>query len=171
MIRRLILKRLDVEERKLGQSLDYIRHMVRVSLRAFFKFVKFIPLASYRRVLPVDAFFVAQLVAVRHEDCGPCLQIEVNRAKNEGVAPDIIRTVLAGDADSLPEELADVYRFTEAVVQATGDDESLRGRIRQHYGEEGLVELAFAIASCRVFPTTKRALGYAKSCRLVEINV
>ena len=73
--------------------------------------------------------------------------------------------------DALPEDLADVYHFTAAVVRATGDEESLRQRIRYRYGEDGLVELALAIASARVFPITKRALGYAKSCALVQVEV
>jgi hypothetical protein len=36
---------------------------------------------------------------------------------------------------------------------------------------EGLVELALAIASARVFPIAKRALGYATSCTLVDAKV
>lgn len=47
----------------------------------------------------------------------------------------------------------------------------ISGRLRERYGEEGLVELALAIASARVFPVTKRALGYALSCSKVEVRV
>jgi hypothetical protein len=71
----------------------------------------------------------------------------------------------------LTPELADVYRFTSAVVELTGEEEPLRQRIRERYGEEGLVELALGIAAARMFPVTKRALGYATSCALVEIQV
>ena len=39
------------------------------------------------------------------------------------------------------------------------------------YGDRGLVELALAIASCRVFPITKRALGYGTSCAAVTIEL
>ncbi len=171
MIRRFILYRLDKEERRLGASLDYLRHILRVSLSAFFKFAKIMPLATYRKTLPVDAYSVARLVATQHEDCGSCLQIEVNLAKSEGVSRDTIRATLNGEVEALSEQLADVYRFAEAVVRATDDDVVLREKVNQHYGDGGLVELALAIASCRVFPTTKRALGYAKSCRLVQIDV
>ena len=73
--------------------------------------------------------------------------------------------------DDLPAELADVYRFAEEVVKASGEEDSYRERIRGHYGEEGLVELAMGIAFSRVFPTTKRALGYAKSCSVVRVEV
>ena len=171
MIRKFILNRLDKEERRLGASLDYLRHILRVSLSAFFKFAKIMPLATYRKALPVDTYCVARLVATQHEDCGSCVQVEVNLAKADRVALDTIRATLDGNVEVLSEQLADVYRFTEAVVRVTGDDDVLREKVRQHYGEGGLVELTLAIASCRVFPTTKRALGYAKSCSLVQIDV
>jgi len=171
MIRYLIRRRLDTEERKLGQSIDYLRYIVQTSLRAFFKFVKIMPFAKYRRVLPKDAYYVAQIVAMRSEDCGTCLQIVINLAKQEGVATDLLNSVLARQIESLPPELSDVYLFTESVVIEKSDDVSLRQRLIQHYGEEGLVELAMAIASCRVFPTTKRALGFATSCSQIQIEV
>jgi hypothetical protein len=83
----------------------------------------------------------------------------------------VIRAVLAARPDELPAELADVFHFAEEVVTASGDEGPYRERIRERYGEEGLVELALAIAVCRVFPVTKRALGYAKSCAAVSVQV
>ncbi|HEV3121276.1 MAG TPA: hypothetical protein VGY53_05215, partial [Isosphaeraceae bacterium] len=79
--------------------------------------------------------------------------------------------VLDRRLDDLPDDLAEVYRFTEAVLERNGQDGPLRERMREHYGEEGLVELALAIASCRVFPATKWAMGYAVSCERVEVHV
>lgn len=171
MLRKLILRKLASEERKLGESVDYVRHILRVSLRAFFKFIKIMPFASYRRTLPADACAVAQLVATRDEDCGTCVQIGVNVALRDGVPADVLQAVIDERPDALPEPLADVYRFTESVVKADGNDEPLRDRVRRHYGDEGLVELSLAIAGCRVFPIVKRTLGYATSCRLVEIRL
>jgi hypothetical protein len=34
-----------------------------------------------------------------------------------------------------------------------------------------LIELSYAIASSRIPPTVKRALGYAKSCSLVPVQL
>ncbi|MHC4953998.1 MAG: carboxymuconolactone decarboxylase family protein [Planctomycetota bacterium] len=171
MFRSLVLWRLDVEEKKLGASLDYLRHMLRVSVGAFLKFAKVASVAGYRRALPVDAHAVAGIVASRNEDCGPCVQIGVNMAKASGVSTDVLRAVLDSEPDNLPADLALVYRFAEAVVTANGKDEELRGPVRDRYGERGLVELALAIATSRVFPITKRALGYALSCSEVELVV
>ena len=43
--------------------------------------------------------------------------------------------------------------------------------LRQRYGDQGLIELALAIASSRTFPVTKRVLGFAVSCSQVEVSV
>ena len=172
MLRTLILKRLDAEERNLGGvSLDYLRHIARTSLPSFFKFALFTPLARHRRRLPPDAYHVARLVATQHEDCGTCVQIEVNLARRAGVAANVLRAALKGEPDELPAELADVYRFAQAVVEAGGAEVEWRERVRERYGEAALVEMALAIAAARVFPTTKRALGYAASCALVRVDV
>ena len=110
-------------------------------------------------------------MATREEDCGTCLQIEINLAKRDKVKPATIRAAVSNKPDELPEQLADVYRFAKAVVRRSGDEDIYRERIRELYGEEGLVELAMAIAVCRVFPTTKRALGFAKSCSAVHVHL
>lgn len=171
MIRRLIENRISAAERTLGVPADYLRHILRVSLRAFFKFLKIMPLAEYRRALPSEPFHIARLVATRDEDCGTCVQIEVNLAKKDGVSPIVIQAVLDARPDDLSPELADVYRFAEHVVTASGEEGEYREHIRRLYGEEALVELAMTMAACRVFPITKRALGYAQSCSKVTVRV
>jgi hypothetical protein len=169
MLRWLINRKLDSEEKKLGESVDYIRHVVDVSPAAFFRFASILPFANSRKVLPKDAWFVAQLVALQHEDCGTCLQIGVNLARQAGVDATLIGAVLKR-AD-VPSEMADVIHFTQSVVNANDDDDTLRETLRQRYGERGLIELAYAIAGSRIPPTVKRALGYAKSCSLVPVHV
>ncbi len=171
MIRRLIERKLTAVEKDLGVSVDYLRHILRVSLRSFFKFAKIMPLAEHRRALPPEPYFVARIVATRDADCGTCVQIEVNQARKAGVSTEILKAVLDRRPADLPGGPADAYRFAEAVVQATGDEEAYRDRLRRRYGEDGLVELALALGVCRVFPITKRALGYARSCADVQIEI
>lgn len=171
MIRRLILKQLDKEERSLGESLDYVRHILRTSLPSFFKFALFTPLSKHRRKLPTEPYHVARIVATQDEDCGTCVQIEVNLALKDRVPAEVLLAVLKGHPENLSPALADVYRFAKAVVEASGEEEELRQRIRKWYGEEGLVEMALGVAAARLFPITKRALGYSKSCALVEVKV
>lgn len=171
MLRRLILARIAAAEKVLGVPLEYCRFIVRVSPRASFKFAKFLAVDEYRRVLPPGPLYVARIVAVRDEDCGTCVQIAVNQARKAGLPGEQLRAVLDGKLDTLPEELRDAYRFAEAVVTRNGEEDALRERIRLRYGDEGLIEMALAIASCRVFPITKRVLGYAVSCSAVAISV
>jgi len=50
-----------------------------------------------------------------------------------------------------------------------GDQDGLLAIPQQ--GIEELIEMALAIATCRVFPTIKRALGYAVSCSAVAVRL
>lgn len=158
-------------ERRFGGSLEFLRHVLRESLPAFLKFRKLGPLAEYRQALPPAAYHLARIVAARDEDCGSCVQIEVNLARQAGVAPDLIQAVLDQRFDSLPEDLANVCRFAEAVVIHSGAENELRQKLRRTYGEAAFVELALAVAVCRVFPIVQRALGYAVNCADVHVDV
>lgn len=171
MLRSLIRRKLNSVEKQLGAPIDYLRFILDTSLPAFFKFSKIIPLAAYRRALPVEPYHLAILVASRDADCGGCVQIGVNMAKRDGVDVALIRAAAEGRYDDLPPDLNLVCRFAESVVRNDGRDAELRPEIVSRYGNEGLVELAMAIASCRVFPTTKRALGYAEGCQLDRLTI
>jgi alkylhydroperoxidase family enzyme len=171
MLRRLVLILIAQQESLLGAPLDHLRHIASTSLTALGKISLLAPLGNHRRARPVDAFHVARLLATLHEDCGDCVQIEVNLARKDGVSPQTIRAVLDRQPRDLPVELNGVYRFTEAVLERTGDDEWLRDQLRNIYGDEAVVELALAIATARFFPTAKRALGYAKSCSRQPVQV
>ncbi|MEX2138035.1 MAG: hypothetical protein WD894_02150 [Pirellulales bacterium] len=171
MLRRLILARIASVEKEWDVSLEYCKFILRASLRAFFKFGKFLAVDEYRRVLPAGPCYVARIVAVRDADCGTCVQIAVQQARKAGVPAEQLRAALDGNLDALPEESRDAYRFAEAVVTASSEQDALRERIRQRFGDEGLIEMAMAIASCRTFPMVKRALGYAVSCSEVAVSV
>jgi alkylhydroperoxidase family enzyme len=148
-----------------------MRQMYDYAPDAFWQFTKVAKVASYRSKLPAAPFHVARLVAVKHQDCGPCVQTVVNLAKEDGVEPAVLKAALAGKVEDLPETLGDVYRFAEAVAARTGEEEPFRERLRKVFGEEAMVELALAIATCQVFPILKRGLGHAKSCSLVKVEV
>jgi hypothetical protein len=171
MLRWLLRRRLDAEEKKIGESVDYLRHVVDVSPAAFLRLGSVMPFANSRKVLPKDAWFAAQLVALRAEDCGTCLQIGVNLARQAGVERSLLSSVLASKWDEMPQEMRDVCQFTEAVIDASGGEDALRETMRRRYGERGLIELSYAIASSRIPPTIKRTLGYAKSCSVVSVAV
>lgn len=171
MIRFFIGRQIDAFEKKMGASMDHLRHIMRVSLPDLFRLRKFSQLANRRTALPPAPFHVARLVAVMAEDCGDCVQVEVNLSKEDGLASDLIKAVVEMRPSDLPEELGDVYLFTECIIHNSGDVEPLRAKMRQRYGERGLVELAMAIAMARSFPTLKRGMGYATSCNIRSLKV
>ncbi len=170
MLKKLFHRKLDAEEKKLGASMDYLRHILNTSPGAFFRFASIMPFANSRKTLPPSAWFVAQIVALGKEDCGPCLQIAVNLASTEKVPAKVIQAAIDGRPEDLEDTLANVFRFAQSVVDGN-DDDALREIVRKEYGDCGLIEIAYSIASSRIPPTVKRALGYAKSCRAVKIEV
>ncbi len=170
MFRWFIRRKLNAEEKKLGASMDYLREIVDTSPAAFLRFASIMPFANSRKVLCKEAWYVAQLVSLHHEDCGPCLQIAVNLAQNDNVDRSLISAVLDNDQEQLSDEMKDVYEFTQSIVQLDSDPDSLRETLRARYGDRGLIELSYAIASSRVPPTVKRVLGYATSCAKVSIR-
>ena len=170
MLRWFLRRQLNAQEKSLGASVDYLRHVLDVSPSAFLRFVSIMPFANSRKTLPKEAWFVAQLTALKLEDCGACVQIGVNLARRAGVDGALIHATLAEDADVLSPEMFDVMRFTQSVVNASYDESNLRETLRSRYGERGLIELAYAIASSRIPPTVKRALGYAVSCGKATVD-
>jgi hypothetical protein len=174
MIRFVLRKVIDTAEVSFGESLDYLRLMLRASVGAFFQFAKLTGVSRYRRALPLGPFHVVRIVAALHEDCGPCVQTTVNIARKEGIAPTVLRSIVDRRPEALPEELADVFHFVDKVLRRTGDEEGLREKIRVRYGRHGdaaLSEIALVLSSARAFPVTKRVLGYATSCENVKIDV
>jgi len=171
MVRSLIHGSLSRMERRLGASLEYVRFIADTSLRAFYRLTKLLSFSQCRRKLPPDVFHAAGLVATRIEDCGTCLQIGANLAMQEGMPAQHVRAVIEGKPELLPEHLAQVYRFAQAVLERGDDARDLRDALRCRYGDEGLIELAYSLAAARTFPTIKWALGYAVSCDRVPVTI
>ncbi len=158
-------------EAQTGESADFLRDIWRASGAALFKFALFLPLALHRKAAPATLYHVAQLVAVRHEDCGPCLQTIVGYAKKAGIDPAIIRACIAGQPDRLPDDAALAYHFAEAVVSQDAAAADLSAAVARRHGEATRVDLALTIAATRMFPTIKRALGHAQSCSTMVFDV
>lgn len=157
-------------ERRWGVSLEYLRHMQRTSPGGLYRFLAMMPVAGYRRRLSAEAAEVARIVATRYQDCGTCVQIAVAQAREDRVDSRLIRAAVDGTPEQLPELLADVYHYAVAVAERQ-DEPELREKLRRQLGEAALVELALAVATTQVFPTIKRALGYATSCARVKVEV
>jgi alkylhydroperoxidase family enzyme len=170
MLQSFIQWRISQSERELGVPLDYARYVARVSTSAAMRLARFSKILAAGKG-PWMAVHIASIVSAMADDCGSCVQIGVNLARNAGVPRDVLAAVVERSPERLSDELADVYRFATAVTENSPEQEEYREAVRNRYGDEGLVEIAMAIALHRVFPTLKRGLGFAKSCSLVRVDV
>lgn len=170
MLKFLIGRKLDAEERALGSSLDYARYILATSLADFLDFAKLVRIARRRGVLPADVRAVAELVATRAEDCGTCVQIAIHKALAAGVPVEVLRAALEDRVEALPADAALAHRFARAVIEHSPESEGLRAALRERFGERAWTDLALVITAARAFPTLKRALGYATACRLEDLD-
>ena len=170
MLTRLIESRIAIQERWLGEKLDYLKYILRTSRPAFFKYIRILPMANYRKVLSTEAYHTAGILASKSEGCGNCVQIEVNMARAAGIDEAILLAVFAGRPQDLDATLRDVYEFTLAVLDDSAQQEPLRIRIVEHFGDRGLVELGMKIAASRMFPMMTRTLGFASRCTEIDMQ-
>lgn len=157
-------------ERATGETADFMRDIHDASPAAFWKFGMFTAMARHKGPVPPEAVHAARIAAVMAEDCGPCLQTVVNYALGDKIDANVIRAAVIGDADALDTRTRTAFLFARAVAARDPICDEYRQKIELWWGKEGAVELAFAIASTRVFPTVKRAMGYAQACQHVIIE-
>ena len=163
------LEFLDQFENRYKYDCNYMREMLQISPDAFHAFEGFMPMGRYRKSAPLDVLFVAKLTTMKTEDCGACTQLNIRMAIEAGVSKDILKCVM-NNGKGLSEELKDVYDYSVAVATNGSMPDGLYEKLESRYSREVMVELGLAIAATKVYPTIKRALGYAKSCSLYEFE-
>jgi hypothetical protein len=167
----LVRRRLDSFGKNFNYDTSYMREMYDVSPRAFFRFSKMLGISSYREDISKEAWYAAKLVATLTEDCGPCTQLVATMAEREGVSAIAIRSVLGSDAEQMPPDASLGYRFAHAVLRRDiTESDRLRGEITSRWGKKAVVSLAMAIASSRVYPAVKYALGHGHACTKVSLS-
>jgi hypothetical protein len=166
----LVQKRIKSFERAFDYDMTYAREIYDASPRAFWRFSKVVNLAQYHEDTPLDAWYAAKLAATLAEDCGPCTQLVATMAEREGVKPETLRAIIAGDESAMPPDALLGYRFAQAALarDIAGSDR-LRAEVRSKWGKKTVVTLALAIAASRVFPAVKYALGHGHACVRVRI--
>jgi hypothetical protein len=157
-------------ERQWDYDASYLHDMAEASPRAAWLFSRVSRLGQYRRDIPHEAWSVAGITAVRHEDCGPCTQLGVSMAERAGVRPQVLRAVLNEDPDAMPPEVALVWRFTRASLAHDESADRYRDEIVGRWGPRALVSLACAMAASRLYPTVKYALGHGKACTRIVVG-
>ena len=170
MLNWLMKRRIAAFERAYDYDMTYVRDMLATSPRALRAFGRIEGMARYRRDVPAEAYYAATLVAAKSEDCGPCTQLVATMAERAGVAPAVLRAVLARDERAMSADAALGFRFAEAVLAHHPGADALREEIVRRWGKHALISLGFAIAASRVFPAVKYALGYGKACTRVVVG-
>ena len=156
--------------RTFSYDTSYLHAILEASTKAMLRLSAFQIFAGQRASLPRDAFFAAGIAGTMTEDCGPCTQLVVKMAEREEVPAATLRGIVAGDLAAAGPDAALAVRFAEAVMaRDLVAADALRAEVVAKWGEEGLVSLAFSIATSRVYPTLKYALGFGRACSRVQI--
>lgn len=157
-------------ERRYDYDASYMRELIDIDPAAFFAFTKVQALGGYRKA-PPQALVAAGLVGTLAEDCGPCTQIVVRMAEENGVSPVVLKAILTGDEAAMGPDAALAWRFARASLARDMEAaDPLRDEIVRRWGRKALASLALGLATARVYPTVKYALGHGKACSKVEVR-
>ena len=157
-------------EKRYDYDATYIRDLLEASPKAARAFQGVRTLSGYREGAPPAALAAAGLVATLAEDCGPCVQIGVKIAEESHVPADVLRGILTGDLALMGSDAGLAFRFARAsLARDLERSDALRDDVLERWGPKGLSAIALAIASARVYPTVKYAMGHGKTCSRVEV--
>jgi hypothetical protein len=156
--------------KRYGYDVSYLEMLLNESPAAFFKFAPIMKASAHREVVPIEASFAAKIVGALAEDCGPCTQLVVDMALEAGMARDQIEAVLRRNPRAMNDATTLGFRFADAVVRRSADDDEFRDAVRAQWGEKGVIDLTLALQLGRMFPMVKAGLGYARECRRVTVD-
>jgi len=170
VIKWLMNRKLARFEREWNYDASYLHEMVEADPAAAAAFAKVMALGGYRKDVPPAVQFAAGIAGTMAEDCGPCTQLTIDMAERAGVAPAILRAIVARDFDAMPQEVALGLRFADATLRHAPEADALRVDIVCRWGKRALISLTFALLAARLYPTTKYALGHGHSCTRLTIG-
>jgi hypothetical protein len=156
-------------ERPFGYDATYMHELVDADPMTAIKFSLVTGLVA-RKAAPPEALAAASLVGTLNEDCGPCTQIGVDIALAQGARPEALRAILAGDEAAMGPDAALGYRFAKAALarDLEGAD-AARDEVARRWGQKGLIALAMALTTARMYPTLKYAMGHGRACSKVTV--
>jgi len=170
MLKLLIRRRIDRFARQYDYDTSYMSELLETSQRAFLRFARVAGLSRHRESLPPAPWYAAKLAATLHEDCGPCTQLVVRMAAEDGVPPATLAAIVGGDESRMDEEVRLGWRFAQAVLAHDPAADGFREEIVRRWGDKAVVSLALGIAASRMFPTIKVAMGHGRACQRVRVG-
>lgn len=170
MLTWLIRRRIAAFERSYDYDMSHMRALLAADPRGFRTFMKATGLIQYDGdLVPPAPLCAARLASTMAEDCGPCTQVGVRLAQAAGIAPAILRAIVAGDLAAMPRDVALAYRFATLSLAHDPAADDVRDEIRTLWGERGVATLSLAIVAGRLYPTLKYAMGFGQSCQRVTV--
>lgn len=170
-MRKLIANKLLKDfEQHYDYDVSYMRYMLEGSPQAFFGFSKLMDLSKHREAAPIPALYAAKIVGAVTEDCGPCVQLVVQMAREAGMPDDQITAVLKRSLSAMSDDTRLGFQFADAVVKKSIESDVFRARVREVWGDAGVIDLTFGVQIGRIYPMMKDGLGFAKSCSRVTID-
>lgn len=169
MLKPLLSRWIGRFEAQFGYDASYMRHVLRANPWSLARFALGAQAAD-TRAAPRELLAAVSLVGTLSEDCGPCVQVGVDIAAANGVAPAVLRAILAGDETAMGETAALGYRFARAsLARDLEASDALRDEIVRRFGDRALVAAGLALTAARMYPTLKYALGYGRTCARVQV--
>lgn len=171
MLRKILYYFISKSEREMGTKFDYMRDIVAASPSQFIKFSKIFGIVDQRRALPIDLYHIVRIIGAMSEDCGTCVQLEVDLAKKAGLSKEVLKDIVYNTQEYLTDEQTKIREFAHGLSVSKMDDPEARDYIDNKFGSKALVDLAFALNAARFLPSVKRAMGHAISCQKVEFDI
>ena len=153
-----------------GYDVSYLMYLVQTAPGMLFRFAPVSKLAAYRVRAPAAAIYAAKIVGAMQEDCGPCAQLAVDMALEEGVSPLTLKAISTGKVEQLDQQTRTAYEFAKAIVLDDASISEWRDKVHASWGDAGVVDMGFAVQIGRVFPMIKKGLGFGSACNALSIN-
>ena len=169
MLKWFIRSRLAKVQRDTGYDPTYLEEILDADTGAFLRFARVRGVSEYRKDVPVDVWYAVRILSAMSEDCGPCTQLMVTMAERAGVAPAVLAAIVRADDAAMPAPVRLGVQFGRAVLAHDPAADALREEVVRAWGPRGLVSLAFALVTARMYPTLKYAMGHGRACQRVLV--
>ncbi|TQV88324.1 hypothetical protein [Aliikangiella coralliicola] len=153
-----------------GYDSQYMRDLLKTSPSGYQKFSDMLPLARHNELLDAESYWVSKFAAMKVQDCGECLQLNVKMALESDIDTEIVVAAVK-DPDSLSNDLRDLYDYSTSIAKNEASDNALTDRMKARFSKGQLLEIGLSVSTAALFPTIKRALGITKSCSIIDISI
>ena len=158
-------------ERRYNYDTHYLRRLFALSPAVFMRFRHLLDNAGYAQNAPTAALYTVKFLSLAREDCGPCMQLALDQAREAGVGRDDLQALLAREPGRLGADAQLAWHYAQAVLDHAPDTAEWCERVVARWGEAALATLALALVTARSFPAMKQALGLAPvSCQRLELK-